>query len=195
MNVFQGFRTSAVLAGAFFYAVSLSSCAGGTGTQSSTGQGTVPAVAQSGAAQPYWAFGHHHFAGEWLRSLNLTEAQRAKLKDLMTAFRQAHPRGSTVDPQARKQLHQQMFAVLTPQQQSQLRANFQQMHGAFKSLNLSQAQRDRIHALVLAYRQAHPRGSDFDPQARRQLREEIMAVLTPQQRAKLEQMHRSHWSS
>lgn len=58
-----------------------------------------------------------------MRDLNLSAAQQAQIRQIQTQFRQAHPRGSAPDPQARKQMRSQIMNVLTPQQRQQLRAN------------------------------------------------------------------------
>jgi Spy/CpxP family protein refolding chaperone len=42
-------------------------------------------------------------------------------------YRQAHPRGSQPDPQARQQLQQQIMNILTPQQRQQAQANMEKM--------------------------------------------------------------------
>jgi Spy/CpxP family protein refolding chaperone len=72
-------------------------------------------------------------------------------------------------------------------------------HGMFSmlhTLDLSQQQQDQIKTLFNTYRQAHPEGSQPDPAARKQLRDQILAVLTPAQRTKLEQekqaWHKQH---
>ncbi|HTX56246.1 MAG TPA: hypothetical protein VMD47_04000 [Candidatus Acidoferrales bacterium] len=55
----------------------------------------------------------------------------------------------------------------------------------FAALHLTDAQRTQIQTLRQNYRQAHPKGSAPDPAARKQLRRQILAVLTPDQRAQL----------
>ena len=61
------------------------------------------------------------------KDLNLTQDQQTKIKSIMQQFRQAHPPGSAPDPQARQQMRQQIDAILTPQQQDQLKAERAQM--------------------------------------------------------------------
>ena len=58
-----------------------------------------------------------------MRSLNLSTQQRSQIQQLMQHYRQSHPRGSTPDPQARKDLRAKVMAVLTPAQQQQLKAD------------------------------------------------------------------------
>ena len=58
-----------------------------------------------------------------MHSLNLSAQQQAQIKQLMAQYRQAHPRGSTPDLQARKDLRTKVMAVLTPAQQAQLKAD------------------------------------------------------------------------
>jgi Spy/CpxP family protein refolding chaperone len=57
----------------------------------------------------------------------------------------------------------------------------------FRNLNLSDQQKSQIHTIMQQYRQEHPRGSQPDPQARKQMRDQIINVLTPQQRTQLQQ--------
>jgi len=129
-------------------------------------------------------------------SLNLSADQRQKIDALIAQYRQAHPRGSTPDPAARKALRDQIYSILTPAQQSQLRANMQarsgditgRMMARLAPLNLSDDQKNRIQSLISTFQQAHPAGSPPDRQAMQQLHEQINAVLTPQQQQQLQQM-------
>ena len=68
--------------------------------------------------------GHRHGKGmRRFKNLHLTQQQQTQIKSLMDQFRQAHPRGSQPDPQARQALHSQIKALLTPQQLAQLKAD------------------------------------------------------------------------
>jgi Spy/CpxP family protein refolding chaperone len=67
-------------------------------------------------------------------------------------------------------------------------------HGFMRMLrgvNLSDSQKAQIHQIMQQFHQAHPEGSLTDPQARRQahqqLMQQVMNVLTPQQRAQVQQ--------
>lgn len=64
-----------------------------------------------------------------LRDLNLSAQQQSQIQQLIQQFRQAHPRGSKPDKQARKDLRDKIMAVLTPAQQAQLKAEMQKRHG------------------------------------------------------------------
>lgn len=134
-----------------------------------------------------------------LAALNLTPDQKQKIDGLMAQFRQAHAQGSAPDPAARKTLHDQIFAVLTPDQQAQLNASLQASRGnqadrmmnRFAALNLSDDQKTRIQNLIAQFRQAHPPGSARDPQAMQALRAQINAILTPQQQQQLQSMRQN----
>ena len=130
-------------------------------------------------------------------NLNLTPDQRQRIDALVAQYRQAHPRGSTPDPAARKALRDQINSILTPSQQAQLRANMQaarsgdftgRMMARFAQLNLSDDQKSRIQGLISQFQASHPAGSPPDRQAMQQLRDQINAVLTPQQQQQLQQM-------
>ncbi|MBV8638099.1 MAG: hypothetical protein JO322_08420 [Candidatus Eremiobacteraeota bacterium] len=85
----------------------------------------APAQSQPGASQG--AYGHHHGGMRWLAGVNLSDQQKQQIQTLMQQYRQAHPRGSQPDPQARQQLQQQVMNVLTPDQRAQVQANMQKM--------------------------------------------------------------------
>ena len=71
----------------------------------------------------------HHRGGmmRMFKDLNLTDQQKAQLKQIRQQFRQSHPEGQRPDPQAMQQLRQQMMNVLTPQQREKLQTEMQQM--------------------------------------------------------------------
>ena len=60
-----------------------------------------------------------------MRKLNLSSQQQAQIKQIVTQFRQTHPRGTEPSVQDRQQLHQQIMNVLTPAQQAQFKADMQ----------------------------------------------------------------------
>ncbi len=87
----------------------------------------LPAVAQGQQpAPPAQTQQHGDRMMRMYKNLNLTDQQKSQIQTLMQNYRQAHPRGSTPDPDARKQLHEQVNALLTPDQRTQLQAEEQQ---------------------------------------------------------------------
>ncbi len=172
-------------------------------------------LAQSapGAPNGQTARGGHQHGGMMMRELaklNLSADQQSKITALRSQFRAAHAKGSPRDPQAMKAYHAQMMAILTPQQQSQFKADVAAFHkdrgengaaeGAnghtgmmnrYTALNLSAQQQSQIDALTTEFRQAHPAGSPRDPQAMQALRKQIDAILTPAQLQQLQQMHKN----
>jgi len=161
-----------------------------------------PAGAQHGAR-------HHGGFMRAMRGLNLSADQQFKIMTLVTAFHQAHPKGSPRDPQAAKALHDQIRGILTPAQQAQLKTNIQtarakeageaaeapgtgqggaRMIPRFAALNLNAQQQTQIQSLIDQFHQAHPKGSQRDPQAMQTLRTQINAVLTPAQQQQLKGM-------
>jgi len=86
---------------------------------------SLPVVAQAQQGPPPPPPQSQH--GDWMMrrfsDLNPTDAQKSQIQTLMQNYRQAHPRGSTPDPDARKQLRAQIDAVLTPDQRAQLKAD------------------------------------------------------------------------
>src|SRR5579871_4473412 len=59
-------------------------------------------------------------------------------------------------------------------------------------LNLSNDQQQRIQSMIDQYSQAHPEGSAIDSNARRELRRQIMGVLSSDQQNQFRQEMRSH---
>jgi Spy/CpxP family protein refolding chaperone len=72
--------------------------------------------------------GHRGMFMEAMKGITLSDQQKTQIQQLMEQFRQQHPRGSPRDPQAMKQFHDALFNVLTPQQQTQFKANLQTIH-------------------------------------------------------------------
>jgi Spy/CpxP family protein refolding chaperone len=62
-----------------------------------------------------------------LGNLNLSSQQHQQIQGLLDQYASAHPAGSQRDPQAARQLREQIFAVLTPDQQNQLRQQMEAM--------------------------------------------------------------------
>lgn len=59
------------------------------------------------------------------------------------------------------------------------------------NLNLSGDQQQRIQSIINQYSQAHPEGSPSDPGAARDLRRQVMSILTPDQQNQLRQQNRA----
>jgi len=80
---------------------------------------------------------HRHHGGGLnrmaLRGITLTDAQKQQMMQLRTAYKTAHPKGSTPDPAARKALRDQMLGILTPDQRTQYDANVKQMRENHKN--------------------------------------------------------------
>ncbi len=57
-----------------------------------------------------------------LRGLHLSRQQRTQMRQIVTSFRAAHPKGSPRDPQARKAMRAQLLQILTPQQRAEFRS-------------------------------------------------------------------------
>lgn len=91
-------------------------------------QQAPPATAAPGAQQWQGHRGGHRGFMRMFRDLNLSDQQKTQIQSIVQQYRQAHPRGSQPDPQARKQMRDQIMNVLTPQQRTQLQQKMQQMH-------------------------------------------------------------------
>lgn len=80
---------------------------------------------------------HRHHGGglngRAMRGITLSDAQKAQMLQIRTAYRTAHPKGSTPDPAARKALREQMLGVLTADQRTQYEANVKQFRDERKN--------------------------------------------------------------
>jgi Spy/CpxP family protein refolding chaperone len=57
---------------------------------------------------------------------------------------------------------------------------------ALQGITLSDSQKSQIAQLRAAYKTAHPKGSTPDPAARKALRDQMLGILTPDQRTQYE---------
>lgn len=62
-----------------------------------------------------------------LNGVNLSDQQHTQIQSLLDQYAQAHPAGSQRVHGAARQLRDQIFGILTPQQQSQVQQNMQNM--------------------------------------------------------------------
>jgi len=88
---------------------------------------SIPALAQ--VDQPPAPPAQSHHGDRMMRrfsNLNLSDQQKSQIRTLLENYRQTHPKGSTPDPDARKQLRGQILSVLTPDQRMQLEAQARQ---------------------------------------------------------------------
>lgn len=80
---------------------------------------------------------HHHGMGRFLRELNLTDAQKAQIKQIEQNAHAQFKGQQNVDPAARRaamqKMHADVEAVLTPQQRAQLQQKMQQWKSEHQS--------------------------------------------------------------
>lgn len=86
-----------------------------------------PAPAAAAPSAP--VKGHGKFM-KALKSVNLTDAQEAQIKQLRQGYVQSHSKGSARDPLAEKQYRQALLNVLTPDQLVQFKQNMRADKGA-----------------------------------------------------------------
>lgn len=79
------------------------------------------------SAQEIYGRMMRHFA-----SLGLAPQQQQRIQSLVDAFSRMHPAGSPLDPTAMRQLHEQVRAVLTPQQLAMLEQEHQGHGGGMR---------------------------------------------------------------
>ena len=185
-------------AGALCAALLLSACGRHGIVPTPQEQNQIQSMSVAPAAnEPFAVTMRMHGFGHFLEGMNLSQTQQTQLRALVTQFKQSHAPGSAFDPQGLRALHEQMFALLTPDQQTQFMRNMVDWHvmrhAGLLGVDLTDRQRAQIHQLIAQFRQAHPPGSAVDPQAKATLHQQILNLLTPQQRAQLEQL-RGRWT-
>lgn len=62
----------------------------------------------------------HHHRNKWMRDLNLTDSQKAQIKEIRAQFKSEHPDPSTVTKADRMALMERIKAVLTPEQREKM---------------------------------------------------------------------------
>jgi Spy/CpxP family protein refolding chaperone len=80
-------------------------------------------------AQGQWQ-GHAHRHGGMMgmmRDLNLSDAQKTQIRQIMQQYRDSRTPGQRPSVQERSALHDKIMSVLTPQQRTQMQAKLQQM--------------------------------------------------------------------
>jgi hypothetical protein len=81
--------------------------------------------------------------GHWMKRLagvNLSSDQQQHVQSLLGQYAQQHPVGSPRDPQGAHALRDQIFGVLNPQQQEQVRQNMHAMKAQARQRRLERTQ-------------------------------------------------------
>lgn len=86
-------------------------------------QVTQPPV--QGQKQTNQAAHEYHRWTKRLAGINLSAQQQQQVQHLLDAFASRHPAGSPHDSEGARALHEQIFSLLTPQQQSQYQQEMQ----------------------------------------------------------------------
>jgi hypothetical protein len=75
-----------------------------------------------------------------LSGLNLSQQQQQQVQGALSQFASQHPAGSPKDPQASHALRDQIYSILTPDQQNQLRTEMRAMHQQRRAAQAAQGQ-------------------------------------------------------
>lgn len=164
-------------------------------------QQAPPPDAAAGPQQRHFGGGMHRF-----QNLNLSDQQKAQIQQIVQNFRQSH-QNQPPTPDERQQLRQQIDAVLTPQQRTQMQQQETDrrepgnadtapmggrgmhhggfMRGEMKKLSLSAQQKTQLQNMMSQFHAAHqgqrPTKAQMD-----QFHQQMLNVLTPQQRAQFQ---------
>jgi len=164
------------------------------------------------------ARGHAHAAGRVFEGLNLTADQKTRLQSLLQEQRsqmQALRNNTSLTAEQKKQQsrelrktnHEQLLAILTPEQQAQLKQMHQQRAGRrasfndgrrFQALNLTAEQKSQLKPIFESTRQEMKalRGdTSLTPEQKREKMQQIRqnqmtqlkSILTPEQQQQLQQ--------
>ncbi|HKU81615.1 MAG TPA: hypothetical protein VJP76_05550 [Candidatus Tumulicola sp.] len=101
----------------------------------------IAASAQVAAPPPAAAVQGQHSPGErtynrWMKRLSpigLSAQQQQQVENVLGQYAQQHPMGSPRDPQGTHALHDQIFSILTPDQQARLQQELQQLRAEHRA--------------------------------------------------------------
>jgi Spy/CpxP family protein refolding chaperone len=88
-------------------------------------QAPAPGVSQQAPAGTQATSKVYRRWSRLLNGVNLSSQQHDQIQSLLDQYAQAHPAGSQRVPGAAHQLHDQIFGILTPNQQAQVRQTMQ----------------------------------------------------------------------
>jgi hypothetical protein len=95
-------------------------------------QSGAPAARVNGRLYKRWS--------QFLSGVNLTDQQHTQIQSYLDQFAQAHPVGSPPDRQAAHALRDQIFSLLTPDQQNQVRQEIRNLQAQRRQRRLQQQQ-------------------------------------------------------
>jgi Spy/CpxP family protein refolding chaperone len=98
-----------------------------------------------------------------LSSLNLNQQQQQQVQNALSQYASQHPAGSPKDPQANHALRQQIYSILTPDQQTQLRSEIRAHHQQEKAMKAQQGQYPQGQPPQGQYQQAPPQQNGAPP--------------------------------
>jgi len=90
-------------------------------------QAPAPPVMQQGQGGPQATPKIYRRWSRMLNGINLSNQQHDQIQNLLDQYAQQHPAGSQRVPGSARQLRDQIFGILTPEQQTQVRQNMQNM--------------------------------------------------------------------
>lgn len=80
---------------------------------------------------------------QFLSGVNLSDQQHTQIQTYLDQFAQAHPVGSPPDRQAAHALRDQIFSLLTPDQQNQVRQEIRNLQAQRRQRRLQQQQQQQ----------------------------------------------------
>ncbi len=101
---------------------------------------TNGAAPQSSAPGPHVNGRLYKRWSKFLSGINLNDQQHTQIQNFLDQFSQAHPVGSPPDRQAAHTLRDQIFSVLTPDQQNQVRQEIRNLQAQRRQHRLQQQQ-------------------------------------------------------
>lgn len=149
-----------------------------------------------------WGFEGKHREMDWQESLNLTDEQEERIDDIEDRYRNKFSELRTSEEkrseirderrQLQQAMHDEMNAVLTPEQKEQAQAQIKERHARMQAslldrlsrdLNLSDTQRQQLAAKMASNPAPEWPGDKAQHDAQRALfNEQITAVLTDEQK-------------
>jgi hypothetical protein len=125
-------------------------------------QPNYPQAGSPQAGAPQVAPAPRHHGNRWMRlmsTLNLSPDQQQQVQNAIGQWAQSHPAGSPRDPQGARALRQQIFGILSPQQQAQLQQEIMQARQAHQQRMQQRQQMQQQQQMQPQQGQAPPPGA------------------------------------
>lgn len=116
---------------------------------------------------------------QFLAGINLSNDQHDKIQNLIDQYAQTHPAGSRRDPQAARQLRDGIYAILTPDQLTQVKQTVAQLRAKLQARMQQRRQQQQQQNPQQQYPQQQSAGQPQNPQQPQWMEQHPEPAQTP----------------